>query len=103
MLCCLMLELAEIDHIAGEATRRVVGGAALASVHAEPILASDGKDALRILVVFSRDLNPAAEGDIGLNTIIGVRDALVRAGEERFPIIDFSTEYEEALGVDPQS
>lgn len=93
-----MLDEKKIDEIAQK-----VASANLASnvtsVSSSPTIDSLGQDALRITIVIKPGAETKISGDAALDTLVGIRDQLRRAGEERLPIVDYATKEElEASG-----
>lgn len=65
----------------------------------EPGFDSEGDDAFDVTIV----LDDARLGGAELGRILlAVQTALLREGDERFPIVTFTTEDELALDVDPE-
>lgn len=65
----------------------------------EPSVELDGLDAVRVTIVLSND-DVAVTGDAAMNTIVDIHQALQRAGDDRFPLVDFMTEDELASDAD---
>ena len=76
-------------------------GHVVATVSSEPAFDSDGRDAVHITVVFAEGDN-SVSGDLALDTIVDIRQALQRAGEQRTAIINFTNEQELRSDVDPE-
>lgn len=60
----------------------------------EPAMDSEGKDALRITIVITPEAVTQLEAGPIVDTLVQIQDRLREAGEERFPIIYYSTEEE---------
>jgi hypothetical protein len=63
-------------------------------VFSEPIADSDGRDALYVTIVLRRGSADKITGDMALDTLVEIEQALRAAGENRFPIIEYATEEE---------
>ncbi len=63
-------------------------------VFSELTVDSDGRDALRIMIVLKSDGVDAITGYMALDTLVEISAALLAADDDRFPIIDYATEEE---------
>lgn len=77
----------------------------LEQVLTEPMIDSDGENALRITLVLSTESARALTGDETLGLLVEVQESLRREGEERFAIIEYATqddlhEQDDADGTD---
>jgi hypothetical protein len=70
------------------------------SVISSTAVDSQGQEALRIVIVIPPGAQSRIQGSTALNTLVEIQDSLRRAGEERFPIIEYATEKELAEGGD---
>lgn len=95
-----MHELTETNKIVEKAALTLLTRAKLSKVLSEPTLDSQGKDALQVTIVLR---NGNLDGDIALDTIVGIERALRNSGDERFPIVDFVTEDEMTSHADIES
>ena len=64
----------------------------LEQVLTEPMIDSDGENALRITLVLSTESARALTGDETLGLLVEVQESLRREGEERFAIIEYATQ-----------
>lgn len=87
-----MLHDPQISEIAAKVARKKIDADALVRIVTEGATDSQGKEALRIVLV----LHPAAAreltGDEALDLLVGMQRELQDAGEERLPIIEYATE-----------
>ena len=65
---------------------------------AQPSVDSEGRHALRIIIVLTPGSVPAIGGDAALDTLVQIREKLHAAGEERLPIVEYATLEELADG-----
>jgi hypothetical protein len=95
-----MLDLKKVDRIVTAAARKALGKE---FVRAESELTADsrGEDALRVLLVIESGAADRITGATAVDTLVGVQDALEKAGEERLPIIEYATEQELAEVDEP--
>ncbi len=90
----------DVDETIFAAAVAVLRDDRLSRVIVEPTIDSEGDDAWQVTIVLRSD---DVSGKEAFDTIVGIRRALVTAGDEQFPIIDFATEDELAADVDPES
>ena len=74
----------------------------IARISSEPTVDMDGVDAIRVTIVLSEG-DDTITGDAALDTIVDVHQALQKAGDQRFPFINFTNEDEMASDADPES
>ena len=98
-----MLDYAQISKIAGAAARSHLETKSVATVSAESAVDSEGHDALLIIIVLKPGAATELSGDAVLDTLVDIQERLQRAGEHRFPIIDYAAEDELEIGGDSQS
>lgn len=67
------------------------------AVHAEPTTDSEGKEAVRITIVLAPDTARSFTGDQALDLLVAIQQALLAGGEDRFPIVQYTTSEELAL------
>lgn len=75
----------------------------LSKVFSEPTIDSEGHEALHVTVVLKNNRSSEVTGDSALDTIVSIERELSKAGEERFPIVEFVTEDELKPNADPES
>ena len=91
----------DIDAIVTRVASATLKGHRIARVSSEPTVDMDGVDAIRVTIVLSEG-DDTITGDAALDTIVDVHQALQRAGDQRFPFIDFTNKDELASDVDPE-
>lgn len=84
-----MLEQKKIIEIAQKVA---VANLSAVRVLSEPAVDSQGKDALRITIVIEPGVAEKVKGDAVLKTLVEIQNQLQKAGDERFPIIQYATE-----------
>jgi hypothetical protein len=93
-----MLDTQRIAEIAREVARTQVAEAVLERIVMEPAIDSEGREALRIILVLKPKAVQKLTGDQALDVLVGVQQKLEAEGEERFPIVEYATEQELKLG-----
>lgn len=86
-----MLEALELQKIARAIISKRLPTVALDDIVAENTTSSDGENALRITLVLAAESVDAISGDDALKLLVDIRDGLVREGEERQPIVEYTT------------
>jgi hypothetical protein len=89
-----MLKIDKINKIARDTAAANFSSSAVSRVFTEGTTDSEGREALRITIVINPDSVGKLTGDAVLDTLVGIHDRLREAGEERFPIVGYSTEEE---------
>jgi hypothetical protein len=89
-----MLDNTEVNLIVRTAATANLGSATFSDVISEPTADLDGRDALKITIVLEPEVVGTIEGDAALNTLVEILGNLQKAGDERFPIIEYATEQE---------
>jgi hypothetical protein len=89
-----MLDAQKITRIARDVARTQVAGASLKRIMTEPATDSEGKEALRIILVLKPQAARKLTGDQALDLLVGIQQKLEASGEERFPIVEYATERE---------
>lgn len=89
-----MLDQKKVSAIARSVAVANLTSAAIKTVASEPFTDSEGRDALRITIVLKPDAPARIKGDATLNTLVQIEEKLRKAGEERFPIVEYATEEE---------
>jgi hypothetical protein len=95
-----MLDEKRIREIARQIASANLASTNVTSVSTSPTIDLDGNDALRITIVIEPGFESGLAGDAVLDTLVGIRDQLRRAGEERLAIIEYATEEELKSGDD---
>lgn len=88
-----MVDTQTVVDIAGKVAQQVAA-ADFERVVTEPATDSEGKEALRIIVVLKPEASERFNGDRALDLLVGVQRELLRQGEQRLPIIEYATESE---------
>ncbi len=89
-----MLDTKQIDDIVKKAARAHFPPRLVQRVFSEPVIDSQGRDALRFTIVVAPDALEAVEDDALLETLVQIRRDLDAAGEDRFPIVNYATQAE---------
>jgi hypothetical protein len=89
-----MISADKIDSIVAEAARRHFGPKLVRRTFSEPTVTFDGAEALRITIVIAPRAAAKFKGDSALRTLVQIHNNLVKAGEERFPLVEYATEKE---------
>jgi hypothetical protein len=89
-----LLGESEIRNIATGVATANLGSQNFTSVTSSTAIDSEGQEALRITIVIPQEAINKIKGDAALNTLVDMQDRLTKAGEERFPIIEYATEKE---------
>jgi transketolase N-terminal domain/subunit len=96
-----MLDREKIEQIAKKVAAANLAGAGISAVQSEPFIDSKGHEALRITIVLTPESVASIDGKMTLNTLVQINSELQRAGEERFPLVEYATtaELEEGAGT----
>jgi hypothetical protein len=89
-----MLDQSTIRRIVHDAVQAHAPSQSVRDVLSEPDIDIDGSDALRITVVLTPEAVEALRGGAVLDALVAVQHGLRDAGEERFPVVWWSTEAE---------
>jgi len=89
-----MLDQKKIDQIASEVATANLTSQIVRSVSSSSTTDSEGRDALRITIVVDSSAITRVQGDAVVDTLVQLGDRLRKAGEERFPIVEYATEDE---------
>jgi hypothetical protein len=87
-------KLDEVNCIVKEVATANLSSSILSSVYSEPFIDSDGQEMLLIKIVLTPGSTESIEGNKVLNTLVEIREQLERHGEERFPLVEYTTEEE---------
>jgi len=96
-----MLDREKIEQIVRKVAAANLTDASVSAVQSAPFIDSKGQEALRITIVLTPELVAAIDGKMTLNTLVQISSELQRAGEERFPLVEYATtaELEESAGT----
>ncbi len=84
-----MMDKNRIEQLAKQAATATLGDG-VRTVNSTPMTDSEGQEALRLTIVMSPGFADALEGSKVVNTMVQVHDILQKAGENRFPFVDFA-------------
>lgn len=90
----MLLDEKRILQIANEVATANLSSANFTSILSSSAIDSEGHEALRITIIIKPGAETKIKGDDALNTLVQMQDRLRKAGEERFPIIEYSTKRE---------
>lgn len=90
-----MLDNTKIAEIARDiVTANLSRSVTVIDVTAAPRIDSEGRDALRITIVLRPVNNAKIGGEAALDTLVQIHEQLQAAGDDRFPLLEYSTENE---------
>jgi hypothetical protein len=89
-----MLDNKRIDQIATEVATANLTPQNFTSVQSSSTTDSTGEEALQIRIIIPPGAALRIEGHAPLVTLVQIQDRLREAGENRFPIIEYSTQQE---------
>jgi hypothetical protein len=95
-----MLANSQIREIANEVAKAHLHRKNVTDVLAEPVIDSEGHEALKITIVIDGKALKKLKGGAVLDTLVGIQDHLREAGEERLPTIEYTTADELENGAD---
>jgi hypothetical protein len=95
-----MLDKSSIDQIATQVATANLSSQNVTSVMSSTATDSEGREALRITIIIPPSAELKIEGSAALTTLVQMQESLQKAGEERFPIIEYATEKELAESGD---
>jgi hypothetical protein len=95
-----MLDDKRIAQIAAEVATTNLSQQNFTSIVSSSSTDSTGQGALRITIIIPPGAEKRIEGNATLSTLVEMQDRLRREGEDRFPIIEYSTERELAESGD---
>ena len=88
-----MLDEKQILKIASEVAKANLSST-FSSTASSTAVDSEGHDALKITIVIKPGAADKIKGDAALDTLVQIQDRLRKAGEERFPIVEYATQKE---------
>jgi hypothetical protein len=95
-----MLGHEQVENIANGVAAAHLSGSTVRNIIAEPTVDSEGREALRIIIVIEPGAATRIKGDAALDILVQLQERLRQAGDERFPIIEYATEEELEEGGD---
>lgn len=90
----LMLDNARVREIADAEAKAHLKSNNVTDVRAEPAVDSEGHEALKIIIVIDANAVKNLGGDAVLDTLVSIQDRLQKEGEDRLPIIEYTTQDE---------
>jgi hypothetical protein len=96
-----MLANAKVEEIVQSAVTKRTPAQALELVLAQSSIDSGGEAGLRVTLVFRNLQDAELDGNQALDLLVDVHDRLLEAGEERFPILQYTTEKDLKLADKP--
>jgi hypothetical protein len=96
-----MLANAKVEEIVQSAVTKRTPAQALERVLAQSSIDSGGEAGLRVTLVFRNLQDAELDGNQALDLLVDVHDRLLEAGEERFPILQYTTEKDLKLADKP--
>ena len=97
-----MIDDRDIEDIATAVAKANLGGEKVVSVTSEPAIDSEGEGAIKILIELKPGSVDSISGDDVTKTFAQIWDRMQRAGDDRFPMVQYATtdELEYLRGVD---
>jgi hypothetical protein len=95
-----MLDDIEIRRIATAVATANLSSQNFTSIASSTATDSEGREALRITIIIPPGAESRIEGNTALKTLVQMQDSLQKAGEERFPIVEYATKKELAESGD---
>ncbi len=89
-----MIQDREIADIARQIAKAKHGQQAVEDAISEPIINSQGREALRITIVVKPNKVSGLKGDAILDTLVEIQNKLLNVGEERSAIVEYATKKE---------
>lgn len=86
-----MLADPQVQNLMREVAAGVFPAQQLLEVRSEPSFDEDGREALRITLVLTDEIAQALTGEQLTSLLVDVHHALLREGDERFPVIYYAT------------
>ena len=87
-----MLSEPKLQEIVKNAAGKELSGFQLGRVLTQPMLDSEGNEALRIVLVLTPEDVNSISGEEALKLLVDIHNGLMREGDERFPIVEYATE-----------
>lgn len=97
-----MMDIVDVDGIAAEVAREKLGKEYFVRAFHDDSVASDGSGAISITLVIEPRAVDELSGDMVVDTLVGIRQRLSEAGEERLPMVSYATE-DELTNADSES
>jgi hypothetical protein len=98
-----MLALSEVDRVVDKAAAAALKKSRVRRVFSRPTVDSDGHEALSVTIVLKPGRSEEVTGAAAGEAILRIGQDLLRAGDERLPIVHFITEEELDDDGDPES
>lgn len=84
----------EIEKLATEVAKELLGPREVESVSSEPTIDSSGEEAIWLTIVIAEGALDRVSDDAVLDTLVGIQRRLDERGEVRFPIVGYATRSE---------
>lgn len=95
-----MLNDRELQKLAKNAAEKRLSQFHVSRILTEPTLDSEGNEALRVVFVLAPEAVDAIGAEDALQLLVDLHNELIEEGDERFPIIEYTTEADIAETVD---
>ena len=95
-----MVQAADIDRVLYDAASARLPAGRVLRVSGEPYLNSVNEEGLRVTIVLADHTQENLDGDTILDTILQVSARIHTAGDDRVPMLIFTTEEEQAADGD---
>lgn len=86
-----MLDDPQIQKLMKQIAAGVIPANQLLEVRSEPMLDSEGQDALRITLVLTDEAAKTLTGSQAVLLLTDIHDSLLNVGDERFPLLYYAT------------
>jgi hypothetical protein len=98
-----MLDMSQVNQLVANVVSTTLTGADLSRVMSEPTLDSLGHEALHVTIVLRGYDDRLLNGSGFPDTLFEIAERLQKSGDDRFPILSYSTEDDLAQDDDPES
>lgn len=97
-----MMNHQEIVDLVRSAVSTTLRQPGIDEIRVVPAFDQEGAEALQITIVLTPQAANAIDGEQALRTLVAIGDRLRGAGEQRYPLVEYSSPSDEAdLGADP--
>lgn len=98
-----MLTAARIDEIAHKVAIKRLPRESVDHVESEDATDSEGREAVRILIVLKPGAVKQVDGDAALDTLVDIQSSLSAEGEDRLALVEYASSDEVDSVGDPES
>jgi len=95
--------MSEVSQVVAKVASATLSGVDLSRVVSEPTTTFDGDEALHVTIVLRGTNLERLTGHAAIDTLVGIVKSLQTSGDDRFPIIDYTTEEELEQDDSPES